>query len=259
MDGARWYHVTGDESKFQVASNASKTDFAEYFRLDWDGAATEREILRMGPELEPYLSGLKGLRLLAPSDVNEVFFGFLCSANNHLRRILPMVRRLGSYGPKVYQVAGRPAHAFPSASQIAAIPERELRDYGFGYRALTITRIAAEVAPRGDQWLYQLKKAGYKEAHAELMGIKGIGPKLADCIALFGLHYVEAVPIDTHIWQAFTRLYFPDLRGAPLTDARYRMAADSFRARFGFLSGWAHQYLFYENVLSGGKRRSDGL
>ncbi len=260
MDGASWYHVVcAERGLYQVTSNARQSDFENYFRLDWGGVDTEQEIIRRGPELEPYILGLPGLRLLAPADPNEAFFGFLCSANNHLRRILPMVRRLGEYGPQVYDVSGWPVHAFPAASVIAEIPELELRAKGFGYRAATITRIAAEVALKGEDWLFNLKKTSYAESHARLVELKGIGPKLADCICLFGLHHMEAVPIDTHIWQAFTRLYHADWRERPLSDVRYRLAADQFRARFGNLSGWAHQYLFYENVLSGGKRRKDGL
>ena len=77
---------------------------------------------------------------------------------------------------------------------------------------------------------------------------------MADCIALFGLHHMEAAPVDTHLWQAACRLYFPDWAGKAVTDVRYRQLGDFLRERFGDLTGWAHQYLFYENLLNWRKR-----
>ena len=82
----------------------------------------------------------------------------------------------------------------------------------------------------------------------------GIGNKLADCICLYGLHYEEAVPIDTHLWQAACRVFFPEHEGKALTELRYRQVGDFFRDRFGKLAGWAHLYLYYENQLNWRKR-----
>ena len=73
----------------------------------------------------------------------------------------------------------------------------------------------------GEQWLTRLQRTDYQDAHDELLSIKGIGPKLADCICLFALHHTEAVPVDTHLWQAAKRLYFPDWTGKSLTGLRY--------------------------------------
>jgi hypothetical protein len=66
---------------------------------------------------------------------------------------------------------------------------------------------------------------------------------------LFALHNTWAVPVDTHLWQAAVRCYFPQWEGASLTDAKYRGIGSYFRERFGELAGWAHQYLFVDNML----------
>ena len=87
------------------------------------------------------------------------------------------------------------------------------------------------------------------------MRIDGVGPKLADCIALFGLHFTEAVPVDTHIWQQIVRLYRPEWKNASLTGKRYKEAGDLLRERFGILAGWAQQILFYDNLLNWRSRR----
>jgi N-glycosylase/DNA lyase len=181
----------------------------------------------------------------------EAFFTFLCTPNNNIKRITQMVRKLAARGTVLAEVEGHTLHRFPEAEVIAAIPEMELRAEGFGYRAKTIPHLADQLVSRGGhEYLVGLSAGPYKEAHKELVSMKGIGPKLADCICLFGLHHDEAVPVDTHIYQAMCRLYFPQWKGTALTDKRYYEAADFFRGKLGGLAGWAHQYLFYENVLN---------
>ena len=39
------------------------------------------------------------------------------------------------------------------------------------------------------------------------MKIKGVGPKVADCVLLYGLHFVDAFPIDVWIKRALENFY----------------------------------------------------
>ena len=39
----------------------------------------------------------------------------------------------------------------------------------------------------------------YESAMEQLQTVKGIGEKVANCICLFGLHYLDACPVDTWI------------------------------------------------------------
>lgn len=241
--------------QFCVRSNGTAQDFGRLFRLDWDADEIEREIAIRAPELQPYLGSLHGLRLLRHSDPVETFFTFLCTPNNNIARISSMVRKLAAFGPVMAKVEGVDVHRFPSEDRVATIEEAELRSLGFGYRAATIPAAARQLSLLGGrEWLESLKSEPYETAWRELVLIKGIGRKLADCICLFGLHHNEVVPVDTHIWQALCRLYFPDWCSLPLTDKRYEIAASHFRSRLGELTGWAHQYLFYDNVLNWRKR-----
>lgn len=255
VDGDHWYRVWLGEGELTVESNGEELDFQSLFRLDWDSEQIESELLNIAPELASCLTSLDGLRLMKPSCSTEIFFSFLCTPNNNLTRILQMSRHLATYGPPLAEVEGRMLHRFPGVETIAAIPEAELRAKAFGYRAATIPSIAKQVVERGFGWIEGLKQRPYDEVHLELCNLKGIGPKLADCIALFALHHTEAIPIDTHIWQAFTRLYRPDMRDVALTDSRYRFAAEFMRKRFGRHGGWAQQYLFYDNMLNWRDRR----
>ena len=50
-------------------------------------------------------------------------------------------------------------------------------------------------------------ESGYANAKAQLMKIKGIGEKVANCILLFSLHYLDALPQDVHIKRIIDREY----------------------------------------------------
>jgi len=249
VDGADWYRLgteRPDGLRLTVLdSNTDAEQAARLFRLDRDAASVESRILQLGPEIEPAIATLQGIRLMRPSSLVETFFTFMCTANNNLSRIIPMCWKLGSFGEPIADGL----HAFPSVARIAAIDESDLRSMGFGYRGATIPKAAGEIMSRGGEvWLEDLRQAAYPELHAELCSLPGIGPKLADCIALYGYDCGEAVPLDTHIWQAFTRLYHPEWRGKAVTDFRYRESTRIFRERFGELSGWAHLFLFFGNL-----------
>ena len=193
---------------------------------------------------------------MRPSDPVETFFSFLCTPNNNLPRIVKMVAELAGYGPALATVDGVDLRRFPEAETVAAIPEAELRERRFGYRAATIPNAACELVARGGRdYLEHLKTVSYEEAHAALVTFHGIGPKLADCIALFALHHTCAVPVDTHLWHAATRLYFPEWEKAAITHLKYRAVSAHVRGRFGDLTGWAHQHLFFDSVLNWRSRR----
>ncbi|MDY4999351.1 MAG: 8-oxoguanine DNA glycosylase, partial [Lachnospiraceae bacterium] len=82
-----------------------------------------------------------------------------------------------------------------------------------------------------------LPKLSYAEAMEELVRINGIGPKVANCVCLFGLHHVEAFPIDTHVRQLLDK-YYPDG-----FDYEY----------YGGNAGIIQQYLFYYELKHKGK------
>jgi N-glycosylase/DNA lyase len=242
-DGDHFHLVEQVGDVLQVQSNQTVDVFRSLLRLDENHADKLAEIIRCGPELEPCLAHLMGMRMMRPACAHETLFSFLCSANNHISRITSMVWKLtGSRTPPSANVAV----PFLSLNQIAALGEAELRKEGFGYRAKSIPKVAEALKTTLDE----LKKAGYLDARSHLLDLPGIGPKLADCICLFAFDHQEAVPIDTHIWHQLTKIYYPEWHGMALTKLKYDYAADAFRDRFGALAGVAHQFLFVENMTS---------
>jgi len=248
VDGPNWYLVRRNgDAEYEIEGNAPTEAFTSLLRLDLDMNKARAEIARLGPELAPVMEGLPGFRMMRPSSAHETLFCFLCTANNHLSRIGQMVRKLGAYGEPLAEVGGCCLTVFPSLERIAELSEEELRGAGFGYRGRSIPMVARAILQKPADWLESLRAQPYEIVHQELTRLHSIGPKLADCIALYGLGKLEAAPIDTHLWQAICRQYKPEWGAKALTDARYKEGSKLMRERFGDWTGLAHLFLYFDN------------
>jgi len=249
-------HSLAADGSVLVFANRPVEDLRCLLRLDVRAEDVLQAILERGPEFAACLPKVSGLRLLRPLSPTESFLSFLCASNNNVLRIRQLVGKLEAMGEAVgefdYEDTKRTLRSFPTVARVADCSEVELRSAGFGYRGKTIPLACRELLRLGegseDRAFTQLKVAGYQHAWRALSELPGIGRKLADCICLFALDQGESVPIDTHIWAALTRLYYPDWTGLAVTDSRYRIGTDTFRERFGELSAWAQQLLFVESL-----------
>uniref|UniRef100_A0A2A4JB61 N-glycosylase/DNA lyase n=1 Tax=Heliothis virescens TaxID=7102 RepID=A0A2A4JB61_HELVI len=159
-----------------------------------------------------------------------------------------MVEKLCThYGEKICEYEGDTYYAFPEVEKLSHNGvEAELRNLGFGYRAKFIQKSAAQIVEWGGvAWFNSLQDMKYKDAKVELMKLHGIGPKVADCICLMSLNHLEALPVDTHVYQIAAQNYLPHLRGKKnVTEKMYTEIGDHFRSLYGDLAGWAHTVLF---------------
>ena len=105
----------------------------------------------------------------------------------------------------------------------------DLADKGLGYRDEYIRNACYT---RATTFTDDDLESGYANAKAQLMKIKGIGEKVANCILLFALHYLDAFPIDTHIRKILDREY-----NGKLPDWA-----------FGKYAGLFQQYIFYYSL-----------
>lgn len=86
--------------------------------------------------------------------------------------------------------------------------------------------------------------ATYQEAKEGLLSLKGVGPKVADCVCLMGLGWGESVPVDTHVWQIAQRDYKFGKKAKTFNKAMYDAVGEHFRNLWGKYAGWAHSVLF---------------
>ena len=127
---------------------------------------------------------------------------------------------------------------FPTPQRIAALTEAELRACKMGFRAPNLLAAARQIA-EGKFDLEKIRRLDYAEARAELMKLRGVGGKIADCVLLFAYGFDAAFPVDVWIERALQRLYFPRRRAS---EKRLRRFAAT---HFGPHAGYAQQYLFH--------------
>lgn len=239
-EGADWYRVEVDSG--WVTGSGTEEAFGELFGLGEGALAAQERIVAAEPRLAEVVAARRGLRVMGRRDAVETLMTFVCSANNNAARIAGMVEHLARRGTEMEAGIWR----FPELETVAGLSEEELRGAGFGYRGRTVVEVARATLDRGGRtWLEGLRKREYGEAREALMGLPWIGPKLADCVALFGLGFGEAVPVDTHIWKAATRFYFPEWAGMAVTETRYRAVGERMRGLFGRDAGLAQQFYFH--------------
>ncbi len=102
----------------------------------------------------------------------------------------------------------------------------------------------------GELNLDTLARWPYTDAKAELMKCKGVGNKIADCIALFSLDKLEAFPVDLHIGRALAKRYDCPIsdNSQKLTLGTYKKTVQWAQAYFGPYAGYAGQYLFHDQA-----------
>lgn len=128
--------------------------------------------------------------------------------------------------------------SFPSAARIAGLNISELRACKMGFRAPSLLAAAREIAD-GRLDLERIRQLPHAGARAELMKLRGVGGKIADCVLLFACGFDSAFPVDVWIERALQRLYFPRRRAS---EPRLRRFAAT---HFGPHAGYAQQYLFH--------------
>lgn len=218
----------------------------DYFRLGEDIRKLYSHWCEKDANLKEIANKFHGVRVLQQHPV-ENLFTFICSSNNHITRITSMVEKLCTfYGDKLAEFDGISYYDFPPVAALADPGvEEKLRQSGFGYRAKFIHQSAVKIMESGGMnWLLNLQKLPYPDAKLELMKLPGIGAKVADCICLMSLNHLEAVPVDTHVFQ-ISLTYLPHLRSCKsVTSKVYNEIGDYFRSLYGDYAGWAHTVLF---------------
>jgi N-glycosylase/DNA lyase len=193
------------------------------------------------PELQVAVAACRGLRLLR-QDPWECLASFILSSTKQITQIREIVARLcRGYGMALEVPPGEaPAWAFPGPDVLGALAEAELRRCGMGFRAPYLQASARKVRD-GVVRLDALPAMPLAEARAALMGLPGVGRKIADCVLLFSCGHDEAFPVDVWVLRALRRIYFP--RRDP---GRARLLRFT-ETHFGPCAGLAQQVLFHQS------------
>lgn len=203
-----------------------------YFDLNKDYSSIKNELSK-DEILEKAIEHGYGMRILN-QDPFETVISFIISANNRILMIKRAVENISrKFGDEI-EFEGRPYYSFPTPETLAKVDISQIE--GCGFRAPYIAFTAQAIATGVD--LEQISKLSFSKAHEQLIKLKGIGPKVADCILLFSMKKSEAFPVD--VWVKRIMEYFYT---AP--DVSLKKIREYGMEKFGEDAGIAQQYLFY--------------
>ena len=261
-------NVNGELALFEVKQSGEFLDF------DFTGDITKKEavsklkyIYDLDFDLDrfyKYLSNqaelaemsefCRGLRLFLAKDEFECVISSICSANNSIKRWTKSVSDMKEkWGTNCFE----DFYIFPDKSIVRDLYEDDeeeslvcgkccgnnLKSCGVGYRANYMKKASELFTLEMD--LLEISKMSYDEAFETVLQIPGVGPKVADCILLYGFNFREAFPSDVWIKRIVSHLYFD---GKDISVSKVR---DFGMEEFGDNAGYVQLYMFHYARKSG--------
>ncbi len=210
-----------------IFKNVNEDDFKniwyEYFDLGLDYAEVKKELHNNYSGLHDVIEYSPGIRILKQNSW-EALCSFIISQNNNIPRIMGIVERLCVLcGEQISEGL----YDFPKPQVLAKMTVDDLAPIRSGFRAKYIIDAAKKVAC-GEVDLDAISQMNIENARAELMKITGVGPKVAECTLLYGMHRLDAFPVD--VW---------------MKRAMQTMFEGVSPSVFGRYAGIAQQYIFH--------------
>jgi len=247
-DDGWWYGVIGRrvirirQVGNQLTFKGAPAPFiSHYFSLDMDLPLIMASIDR-DPFIHSAISQCTGLRLIRQPKW-ECLVSYICSTNSNIpairRRIASIAQKFG----KEIEFEGDTYYAFPEPSSISC-GEDILPECKLGYRTPYVFDTACQMTDV-KQWEDIISALPYEDSRRELMKLKGVGPKAADCILLFAFQKYEAFPVDVWIRRIMQKNYLKTLSSASaLTGWEYDTIRCYAKKHFGKYCGYAQEYLY---------------
>ena len=248
--GDAWYCTTTRATGEPAAVRVRQRDGVVEWESTVDAEPVLRDRLRLDDDLdairaatpddplvEASFDAYRGMRLVRDPPFASLI-SFICSAQMRVSRIHAMQQSLREAFGDPIAVDGETYHAYPTPEQLAAASEAALRDLSLGYRAPYVKRTAEMVADGNDPGA--MGGEPYEAARESLTRYVGVGEKVADCVLLFSLGYLQAVPLDTWIRKTIGE-YYPDCNRG-----NYANTSQAIRERLGGeYAGYAQTYVFH--------------
>ena len=256
--GKWWYGVVG-ENVFKIRQYGSELEFDGvtgefvkcYFGLNDDLELITRTIGK-DDYIKAALHRFEGLRIVR-QEPWECLISFICATYKSIAAIQQMLIKISvKFGEKKI-FDGLDFYIFPSVKKLALASENGLRECGLGYRAKYVQATAKKIFEEKFD-LESLKTMPYLEARKKLVEFPGVGLKVADCVLLFSLEKMEALPVDVWIKRVILNHYanqLPEklvkklLSHNSLTNSEYDKLSAFGRSYFGRYAGYAQEYLFH--------------
>ncbi|MBR5226970.1 MAG: DNA-3-methyladenine glycosylase 2 family protein [Clostridia bacterium] len=227
FSGKHFAKITENQKNFLVEIDDEEY-FKNFFDLETNYLQIKTDLLKY-PVLEKPIAFGSGIRILR-QDLLETIISFVISANNNIKRITNSVFFLReNFGEKIGEF-----YAFPTLEKLACLTEEDFRRAGAGYRSVQLVKLISQLSSKEFLTWGALPTEALK---AKLVALSGVGPKVADCIMLFGYGKPDVFPVDTWIEKVYNQYFQPCKDRVKIR----RELVDKFKN----LSGYAQQYLFF--------------
>lgn len=228
-----------------VFSGESEKDFKSvinyYFDLETNYSEYKNKLAKIDEYLSQSIEFGDGIRILK-QDLWECIISFIISANNNIPRIKKIIERLSkTYGEKII-FEGKEYYKFPTPEYLGNATVQDLRDLGLGFRDKRIYNTTKMILEKQVDLEKIKKMENTNLMRDELLRLDGVGPKVADCILLFGLKRFDVFPIDVWVRRVMNDLYIHKEDEEKVNKKELQKLAEE---KFADLSGLAQQYLFY--------------
>lgn len=237
LEGACKIEQTSRYGAEIIEEYGKSQDWNHYFDLYRNYEKMDEELKQEYPIFADAVNFSKGIRILNQAHL-ETLITFIFSANNNIKRIMNSVNFLCTkYGEKIYDRGGREVHLFPSIEVLSRIDEEEYRSFGAGYRAPYLVD-TIDYIYKNQSVFEEFVHLGDEDLLKALESLKGVGPKVARCIALFSYSRDAMFPIDTWIKKAIrSEFNMPDAKDGEIS----KKVEEYFKKYPGVIQ----QYIFY--------------
>ena len=136
-------------------------------------------------------------------------------------------------------------YLFPTVKELENVTKEEYRECGVGFRDAYLYNTVKEIL-NGSIDLENIDNMTTQNLRNKLLTLKGVGPKVADCILLFSCKRGEVFPIDVWVERVMSVLYFKEQKSTKKQILEYA------NNKFSKYAGIVQQHLFYnmrENLL----------
>ena len=185
-----------------------------------------------------------GLRILE-QDPFQCLISFIVSSNSNIPKIKLNLENISKKFGKKIKFQNQEFFLFPNPKKLAKISINEITSCGVGYRAKFIKE-AAKIIDKKEIDFDYLKKCDYQDAKENICQIPGVGNKVADCVLLFSLDKLEAVPLDRWIIRILGKYYAKkfEMNTKTITEKQYNILHKKIVNHFGPFAGYSQQFLF---------------
>lgn len=255
------YELPIGDQNISVDEITIENEITKIFNLNFD-LDNFYSYLSQDPKLEPAIDFCRGLRLFLAKDPFECIVSSIASANNSIARWTKSIAKIKEKWGVATEFPSGTFYIFPSPTTLMDVYEDNFEEYeaidrimelecctqnlkscGVGYRAPYIKKVSELFTLEID--LLEIQNMNYQEAYEEILKLPGVGPKVADCILLYGYGFQEAFPSDVWIKRIVSHLYF---EGKDISVGKVR---EFGMERFGNYAGYVQLYLFHYARKSG--------